>query len=271
MNNAMSKLLTSLTSNGIGQRLLERIVSEAQYFMGIGSGGDVNSSGEAGILKRLCSNDRSRLQIFDVGANTGQFLSLTMHQLVRVSYDVHAFEPSKYTFNILSRNISAPNVILNNIALGKETGELWLYYDQPGSGLASLTKRRLDHLGIEFGQKELVKVSTLDDYCLANDISEIDLLKMDVEGHELDVLDGGSGMFRRSAVRMVAFEFGGCNIDSRSFFQDFFYFFQDHKMTILRVTPSGFLRELATYRESDEQFRTSNFLAVRNPVSSLKS
>jgi len=87
---------------------------------------------------------------------------------------------------------------------------------------------------------------------------------MSVGGHELDVLTGASEMFHKRAIQMVTFEFGGCNIDTRSFFQDFYYFFQDFGMNISRITPSGYLFPIPSYKEILEQFRTTNFVAIRN-------
>ena len=73
---------------------------------------------------------------------------------------------------------------------------------------------------------------------------------------------GAKEMFARKAVDMVTFEFGGCNIDTRSFFQDFWYFFREAKMNLFRITPSGYLYPITSYRETDEQFRTTNFVAL---------
>lgn len=149
------------------------------------------------------------------------------------------------------------------VPLSREPAELELFYDAVGSELASLTKRKLDHFGLHMDLSEKVKISTIDAYCSDHQIDHIDLLKVDVEGHELDVLDGGKRMFSRSAIDMVTFEFGGCNIDTRTFFQDFFYFFHDHQMRIARITPAGYLCELQSYQEVFEQFRTTNFMCYR--------
>jgi FkbM family methyltransferase len=154
-------------------------------------------------------------------------------------------------------------ITLNNIALGKQKGETQLYYDEKKSGLASLTKRRLDHFQINFEESEVISIDTLDNYCKTNNINNINLLKIDVEGHELDVLAGATEMFHKKAIDIVTFEFGGCNIDTRSFFQDFYYFFADAGMSISRITPSGYLFPIESYTEILEQFRTTNFVATR--------
>lgn len=139
-----------------------------------------------------------------------------------------------------------------------------MYYNFPGSGLASLTKRKLDHYGIEFNKFETIAIDSIDNYCSENEIEHINLLKIDIEGHELDVFAGANNMFNKKAIDIVTFEFGGCNIDTRSFFQDFWYFFLGCNMKLLRITPSGYLFPIKSYNEIYEQFRTTNFIALKN-------
>ena len=261
----LKKLLVQLTGNGFAQRLLEKNVNVSQFMMGIGSGSGVESSGERVVLDLICQKCSSPYCIFDVGSNEGQYLSLLYRVLPINGLSVHCFEPSSWTFNLLKKNSPDENSIkLNNIALGKEKGKMTLYYNEPGSGLASLTKRRLEHFNIDFDKSETVKVDTLDNYCFENAIDRIHLLKLDVEGHELDVLSGASDMFHKEAIDIVAFEFGGCNIDTHSFFQDFYYFFRNIKMNISRITPSGYLYPIDSYKEIFEQFRTTNFVCMKN-------
>jgi len=160
------------------------------------------------------------------------------------------------------------NIRLNRFAFGSRTGTVRLYYDKPGSNLASLTKRRLNHFNIYFDQHEDVEVDTIDNYCNKNSIDRIHLLKLDVEGHELDVLSGAVGVFEKGGIDIVAFEFGGCNIDTRTFFQDFYYFFSEKfRMKLYRITPSGYLYAINHYKEIHEQFRTSNFVAIKKRYS----
>jgi FkbM family methyltransferase len=237
--------------------------------MGIGSGAGVSLSGEKILIQRLkqqYTTTQRPLCVFDVGANAGQFLNFILDGLPDAPLCVHAFEPSQQTYKLLAENSKGrANVFLNNVGLGKQKGELDLFYNEAGSSLASLYQRKLDHAGIELKYSEKVTIETLDSYCERHRIQRIDLLKLDVEGHELDVLLGGQQMFQVGRIKMVSFEFGGTDIDSKSFFRDFWYFFRDHGMTrIYRITPSVYLVQLRRYHEIHEQFCITNFLVLQD-------
>lgn len=258
-----------------GRQFVEQLVEEAQGHLGIGTGSQVHSSGEEAVfaLVKQRSDPASPLCIFDVGANQGQYLRLIQQHLAGVPCSVHCFEPSPTTFKILAQNAGdRAGVTLNPFGLGREAGEFDLHSDAEGSGLASLSHRRLDHFGIQFSRRERVELRTLDAYCAANGVDRIDLLKLDVEGHELDALRGGARTFAERRVRAVTFEFGGCNIDSRTFFQDFYYFLVGHGLTsIFRILPNGTLARIPSYRESLEQFRTMNFLALLDDEATVRA
>jgi len=262
----LRKVLAKLSGNGLVQGMLKYLVFACQYFQGIGSGTSVGDSGEKAVFKRLLSTDSAPC-VFDVGANKGQFLQLALYSFGHREAAIHCFEPSKAAFAELSRvAVGDARVTLNHCALGLEKGEASLFYDEEASGLASMSRRNLDHIGIEFGQSEVVSVETVDRYCQQNGIEYIDLLKMDVEGHELDVLSGAESLFTSKAVGMVLFEFGGANIDSRTFFRDFYLRFKCFNMDIYRITPSGFFVPITSYSEQCEQFRTTNFLCIRRDI-----
>jgi len=256
--------LCHLFANKCSQQLLQHAVTIANYFMGVGSGAHAESSGEIRVLANLASYGDPPFVIFDVGANQGQFLQITLDNVDLEMTRIHCFEPSGTAFSILSnRYYGYRNINLNNCGVGAVTGEAVLYFDKPGSGLASLTQRRLAHFGINHNQHEIVKILTLDAYCEENSIIEITLLKIDVEGHELDVLHGASKMMKKKAIRAISFEFGGCNIDTRTFLQDYWYLFQENGMKLYRVTPGGYLHLIDSYKEIMEQMLTTNFIATR--------
>lgn len=174
---------------------------------------------------------------------------------------IHIFEPSKTNIFILKDKFKDKNkIVVNDCGLSNINTNTILFSNVKGSGLASTTKRRLDHFGIDFSIEENIKLIRFDEYWEKNINSEIiDLFKIDVEGHELEVLEGVGEKIKN--IRVIQFEFGGCNIDTKIFFQDYWYFFKKYNFDIFRITPFGNF-EVKKYKESDERFQTTNYFCV---------
>lgn len=235
------------------------IETQLKHLDGRGSGG-----GSVKLEVRLALEILGRLGIsspvvFDVGANVGSYSEEFLRK--KPSSRIFAFEPSSKARNELEgKFLGILNVTVIPNALGSRVENLLLWSDKPGSGSASLTRRRLEHFGIDFNYSEEVSVITLDSWIESNQVFP-DLIKLDVEGHELDVLL--NGLKAIDTARVIQFEFGGCNIDTRTYFQDFWYFFKDHNFQIFRITERG-AKLLTNYSEEYEYFRTTNFIAVRD-------
>lgn len=195
----------------------------------------------------------------DIGGNVGAYTAELRRR--NPNLEIHTFEPSVANLDKLrARFGSDPLIKLVPFAVSDGRGEAVLFSNEPGSGLGSLTKRRLDHFNINFDTKEKVQTIRFEDYWLSQLQSRcVDLVKMDIEGHEWAALNGFGEALK--AIKVVQFEFGGCNIDTRTFFQDFWYFFQENKFDIYRITPIG-LELIVRYSELDEFFSTTNYIAV---------
>ena len=180
---------------------------------------EVGKSGELSALQRMKAAVPVADVIFDVGANVGEWSMRAAHcwPLARI----HAFEPSASTFATLEAATSGMRVTCVRTALSDQSGRVELH-EVPGMpGLSSLHARDLSTHGMVMTATEEVSASTLDEYCDAQHIAAIDVLKLDVEGHELAVLHGARRLLRDRCIKFIQFEFGGTNIDSRTYLRDF--------------------------------------------------
>lgn len=232
------------------------------YFRRQGKGMGSTTKEELMQFMKFIPNSRIKksegLIFFDIGANVGSYTQAILDHVPRAI--AVAFEPSTHAFSELQNNLEPDErVILVNTGVGGFSGSAKLYSDFGGSGMGSLTKRKLEHFGVNFNFEEEITLTTLDDWCTANNLWP-DMIKMDVEGHELEVLANGVEAINHAAA--IQFEFGGCNIDTRTFFQDFWYFFKEHSFKIWRITPSG-IYQVKNYSEYDESFVTTNYIASR--------
>jgi FkbM family methyltransferase len=249
---------------GRGQRFLDRVSSHIDLWRGYGAGAYIETSGEQVLFDLVCKRKTAAgdVVIFDVGANVGEFTAAALDALGDKA-TIHSFEPARKTFKTLSERFAENDrVIVNNIALGRAAGEHALFGIENDSGRASFFQR---HLGNDEVWKfqENVEVIRLSDYCASRNVEHIDLLKMDVEGYELEVLAGGEPLFRERKIDISSFELGGCNLDSRTFLRDFFEFFHAHNMKMFRITPVATIVELPHYHEVLEKFTTTNYVAMR--------
>jgi hypothetical protein len=151
------------------------------------------------------------------------------------------------------------NVSIEPAALSKESGFTTLFSDTDGSELASLTKRNLNHLGIPFDFTENVKTVRFEDFWVEQlHSSKIDLLKLDIEGHEFKALQGCGESIKH--INVIQFEFGGTQIDTRTYLRDIWDFFIENGFELFRISPIGRMKT-SEYDERHEYFGFTTYLA----------
>ena len=197
----------------------------------------------------------------DVGGNIGDYAAELCSRVPTMK--IHVFEPAAVNVaRLQARFKENQHIFVVPLALSDVGAETTLFSNGAGSPLASLTKRKLDHFQIDFDHQETVRSVRFEDYWVAElGSAPIDVAKIDVEGHELATLRGFGRALEKT--RVVQFEFGGTNIDTRTFFRDFWYFFAERGFVLHRITPFG-LQHISRYQESDENFSATNFIAVNS-------
>lgn len=222
---------------------------------------DPETNGEQAVLRQAMPSARV---VFDVGANNGAWTAAAL--AINPGLQIHAFEPGAQSFAALSAKQLPSNVILHRLGLGATVEERELYLFGPHAELSSLYRREaLDGYPVERSSStERVSISTLDSYCRSHAIEWIDFLKIDTEGHDLKVLQGGRGLFAARAVGIVQFEYGMANIDSRDLLKDFFAFFGEFGYDLFKARAKG-IAPFAQYDARLENFAYQNWIAVRRP------
>ncbi len=248
------------------QPFFEMLYNMSLTGMNIGGGTDTDESGELNALyyikeKLAAVKGPGDPTIFDVGANIGKY-ALLLDRVFGKDAMIHSFEPSLKTYNKLIQNVAGKvKGAQYHFGLGDADSRTTLYSNSDESGLASVYKRKLDHFNIAMSQAEEIEIKNLDSFCTEKNITHIHFLKLDVEGHEKKVMEGAKRMIDAGEVDFIQFEFGGCNIDSRTYFQDFYYLLNE-RYQIYRIVKDGVF-PVGKYGEAYESFLTPNYLAER--------
>lgn len=215
------------------------------------------------IMKRIGHAPERPLTVFDVGANAGGWtIALLLHSGPWIGA-VHMFEPlpaNRARIEEARRHGLFPGsaaVELSPLALSDSAGRTTIHFETEASELASIDNAEalLPGRTVALAEALSIETQTLDAYCAGHDIDRIDILKIDVEGHELAVLRGAERMFREQRIGVVAYEFGPHQIGRREFFRDFFQFFERHGYQNHRYRENGWATmPIRDYRPALESF-----------------
>lgn len=250
-------LILKLFSAILSTKTLMRIEVFFRHSLGKGIPGNIKN--EIKEVRKVLNSDTK--VILDIGANYGVYTEELLKYYPKAKYFL--FEPQKVTYNHLKKKFkNYPNIKIFNNGISDKNSSKLLYYDKKGSGLGSLYKRNLEHSNIKFDDHEkveLLSLSTLFKNEFSSKSFKVDFCKIDIEGHELAVLRSIKDNFEKFSL--IQFEFGGCNIDSKTFFQDFWYLLKND-FNIYRIGLFGKIL-IKKYDEVDEAFVNTNYLAVK--------
>jgi FkbM family methyltransferase len=195
--------------------------------------------------------------VLDVGAHVGGWTAEVSNRVPNAR--IYAFEPTERYAELEARVGSVARTY--RLALSDRDGEAEMYAPPGADTLTSLHARDLRHVGLPaVAPVEMVTVRRLDTFVAEEGLASIDLLKLDVEGHELAVMRGAGDWLTDGRISAIQFEFGGTALDARVFFRDIFYLLHE-QYDVLRILRDG-VAPVERYRERDEIFTYANYLAV---------
>jgi FkbM family methyltransferase len=174
--------------------LRRKLIKITGYYFYKYSDLEIGTDLERDLILKLNINPRI---MFDVGANYGQ--TAISYRTIFKDAIIYSFEPFKETYKKLVENTKPFDIICEPIAFGNviSTKNILLNND---SQLNSLNQES------EQNEGETIDVQTIDYYCREKNIDQIDVLKIDTEGYELNVLKGAENMIKNKSIKSILCE-----------------------------------------------------------------
>lgn len=225
---------------------------------------NVDADGELSLQRWVlgASKNGQKIHVVDVGANLGQWstgiISAARQADRRDDLDLHAFEPSMYTYEQLCNGLGKQRVTLKRLAMSDRSGPATLHVIVPGGGTNSLHR---SHDTPDSTVVETVTMTTLDEYADQADLKHITLLKIDTEGNDLAVLRGAQALLASQRISVIQFEYNRWWVYARSFLRDAFDLFQPLGYRLGKLTPWG-VEFYPGWHSDLETFIQGNYVAV---------
>lgn len=197
----------------------------------------------------------------DIGSNIGYYALLASRS--NPNTKVYAFEPAHGPKHYLQKNIRSndleENIALVEVALSNFEGQIDFYevgnekykflkYNLAGEGNAGTKTTSRNFV------KSTVSATTLDAFVSKENLTKIDLIKIDTEGTELDILDSGRNTIQDfQPIVICETLFNTIEPGLERFFKDRGYLFFNH-------TEKGLLRCESIVRQSDDGIRNCFFV-----------
>lgn len=151
-----------------------------------------------------------RIAFLDIGSDIGTYSVTVGNAVLNRGLKIFSFEPTRDSFNILKKNIKLNGLekktTLINVGLSNKErrSTFWVTQDKPGGNKLEI---------IHGGKHEEIELVTLDGVMhKARKQFDVAVIKLDVEGHEVEVLRGGKVFLCGIDSILLVEDFGNANI-----------------------------------------------------------
>ena len=219
---------------------------------------DIYSNGELTIAKKIIANFTNPT-IFDIGANIGDWSSAILE--VSPEAEITIFEPNPNLYiNLTERFKLNSNVGLEKLALNHQEDVISFYLND--SLDAHGNNSIYNHYYLEpSSQKVEVKCVSLDRYCEDNNIANINFIKADIEGAEINLLRGASRMLQQKKIDFLQIEYNQTWIQANGSLLEVFEICKLNNYSLYRIAPRGLIK-ISFYTYTLEDFVFQNLLMV---------
>ena len=179
---------------------------------------------------------------------------------------VYIFEAHPGCFNYINKTY--PHYNSFNVAITKKNGVLkfnaGVIGEEKNVGISSLLVRTPEYN--DFISKEVeVDGWKMESILEHLNIEGFDLLKIDVEGNELNVMLGAENLLQKRAIKYIQFEYGGAYIDSGIFLKDIYQYLKKYSYYIYKIYPRKIIL-IDKYHTGLENFQMQNFIASKDYI-----
>lgn len=176
--------------------------------------------------------------IFDVGANIGQ--TAERYRRLFPNSTIHCFEPFEDSHSALVKRFADDQLVKTHRIAVSDVSEQKNYFINGRTTNNSLLEPTLESLHFIRDMKVVdciqVLSTTIDKFCADNELQEIHILKMDIQGGEVMALQGATQMLKSSAVDVIYTEvlFASLYKDQCNFY-DICRFLADYEYRLFRL------------------------------------
>jgi FkbM family methyltransferase len=172
--------------------------------------------------------------LFDIGAHNGSWSQILLETLQN-DIQIVMFEPQKNYFETLKKIFTTQNnKFLFNLALGSSYGKSHILGGGASASLLNASSLQNEIFPGSFNESvsESVEVFTLDEVVETNKLQQPDVIKIDVQGFELDVFKGGQKTLKNTKYLIVELSFVSLYKDQPSL-NDILQFLEKHNFAIV--------------------------------------
>ena len=199
--------------------------------------------------------------ILDIGANIGG-LSLPFAKIYVPLGKVYSFEPDLEVISQLKKNIEInhlKNITVVPKALQENAGIQEIEFtqrrqndeaDRTNRGLSTIQEVDHNYRKLFTLKKQIVKCTTIDHFVEEKQIEKIELIKIDVEGSEIRVLNGGINTIQRD-LPIIVYEFSSIYDEMFNFpnTKKTFQFMKDKGYQQFKIIKEGKIEKFDEYSE----------------------
>lgn len=217
-----------------------------------------NTNTENLIIKNLISD---RNIVFDIGANNGDWSNQVL--LNHKDICIFLFEPINFLVESMRKRFENKNIKIYESAVFSEEKTIVFNYYEKWPQSSSIYAQNWLTTCLEEPKKILVNAISLDKFCVDNKIDHIDFLKIDVEGCELDALNGSSDLLKKRAIDFIQFAYHRAYFGAQISLKQIYNLLTNFKYSIFREHVDG-LVYIPQWDDALENYRRSNYIAVAN-------